>query len=55
MARILVVEDEADIAMLLADDLRLEGHEVEVVGDGAAAAERGRGWRRAAARAWWPS
>ncbi|MEK7404528.1 MAG: response regulator transcription factor [Acidobacteriota bacterium] len=40
------MEDEADIAMLLADDLRLEGHDVEVVGDGAAAAERGResGW-----------
>jgi DNA-binding response OmpR family regulator len=46
MARILVVEDEPDIAMLLADDLRLEGHEVEVVGDGQAASERGResGW-----------
>ena len=46
MARILVVEDEPDIAMLLADDLRLEGHQVEVVGDGQAAAGRGResGW-----------
>ena len=46
MARILVVEDEPDIAMLLADDLRLEGHEVEVIGDGQAASERGResGW-----------
>ncbi|MDP2996055.1 MAG: response regulator transcription factor [Bryobacterales bacterium] len=46
MARILVVEDEPDIAMLLADDLRLEGHQVEVVADGQAAAERGResGW-----------
>lgn len=42
MARILVVEDEADIAMLLADDLRLEGHVVEVAVDGQAAAERGR-------------
>jgi DNA-binding response OmpR family regulator len=44
--RILVVEDEPDIAMLLADDLRLEGHEVEVVVDGQAAVERGRenGW-----------
>jgi DNA-binding response OmpR family regulator len=45
MARILVVEDEADIAMLLADDLRLEGHEVDVVADGQAAAESGRGGR----------
>jgi DNA-binding response OmpR family regulator len=46
MARILLVEDEADIAMLLADDLRLEGHEVEWVADGMAAAVRGResGW-----------
>jgi DNA-binding response OmpR family regulator len=46
MARILVVEDESDIAMLLADDLRLEGHDIEVVGDGQSAAERGRetGW-----------
>jgi DNA-binding response OmpR family regulator len=46
MARILVVEDEADIAMLLADDLRLEGHTVEVAGDGLTAGERGResGW-----------
>jgi two-component system alkaline phosphatase synthesis response regulator PhoP len=42
MARILVVEDEPDIAMLLADDLRLEGHIVEVVGDGQSATERGR-------------
>jgi len=42
MARILVVEDEADIAMLLADDLRLEGHFVEVAVDGQAAGERGR-------------
>ena len=46
MARILVVEDESDIAMLLADDLRLEGHTVEVAVDGQAAGERGRenGW-----------
>ncbi|MBL8294127.1 MAG: response regulator transcription factor [Bryobacterales bacterium] len=46
MARILVVEDEEDIAMMLADDLRLEGHVLEVVGDGASAAVRGRedGW-----------
>jgi DNA-binding response OmpR family regulator len=46
MARILVVEDEPDIAMLLADDLRLEGHVVDLAVDGHAAAERGResGW-----------
>jgi DNA-binding response OmpR family regulator len=46
MAKILVVEDEPDIAMLLADDLRLEGHAVEVVADGQSAAERAResGW-----------
>src|SRR5688572_7540654 len=46
MARILVVEDESDIAMLLADDLGLEGHTVEVVADGASAGTRGRegGW-----------
>lgn len=37
MARILVVEDEPTIAMGLQDDLRLEGHAVDVAGDGAAA------------------
>ena len=44
MARILVVEDEPTIAMGLQDDLRLEGHVVDVIGDGrqaeAAARER---------------
>ena len=46
MARILVVEDDRDIAMLLEDDLAAEGHNVEVVRDGAAASRRGRepGW-----------
>ena len=34
MARILVVEDEPDIAIGLHDDLEVEGHQVEVVGDG---------------------
>jgi two-component system alkaline phosphatase synthesis response regulator PhoP len=34
MSRILVVEDEAGIAMALEDDLTLEGHEVRVAGDG---------------------
>ena len=33
MARILVVEDEPTIAMGLQDDLRLEGHVVDVIGD----------------------
>ena len=46
MARILVVEDEPDVAMLLADDLTSEGHQVEVVRDGETASRRGRepGW-----------
>ena len=46
MARILVVEDEADIALGLQLDLTDEGHEVEVVGDGNEAARRAReaGW-----------
>jgi two-component system alkaline phosphatase synthesis response regulator PhoP len=42
MARILVVEDEPDIAMALVDDLTIEGHVVEVVGDGVTAASQGR-------------
>jgi CheY-like chemotaxis protein len=48
VARILVVEDEADIAMLLEDDLASEGHVIEVVRDseppagGAARARLGR-------------
>ena len=42
MSRILIVEDEADIALGLSDDLTLEGHQVEVVGDGETAATRGR-------------
>jgi DNA-binding response OmpR family regulator len=46
MARILIVEDEPDIAMALCDDLTVEGHQVELVADGAVAASRGRepGW-----------
>jgi DNA-binding response OmpR family regulator len=39
MARILVVEDEPDIAFGLSQDLGLEGYEVEVVGDGPSALE----------------
>lgn len=46
MARILVVEDDRDIAMLLEDDLTAEGHSVEVARDGETASRRGRepGW-----------
>ena len=42
MATILVVEDEPGIALGIEDSLRLEGHEVELIGDGAAAACRAR-------------
>lgn len=42
MSRILIVEDEADIAGVLADDLQLDGHEVEIAGDGAVAVRRAR-------------
>jgi DNA-binding response OmpR family regulator len=42
VARILLVEDEPIIAAGLRDDLTLEGHVVEVVGDGRTALERGR-------------
>jgi DNA-binding response OmpR family regulator len=46
MARILVVEDEPDIALGLQLDLRDEGHDVEVARDGEEATRRGRepGW-----------
>jgi len=37
MPRILVVEDEPSLAMGLEDDLKLEGYEIEVVGDGESA------------------
>jgi len=40
MTRILVVEDEAQLARGLEDDLRLEGYEVEVSRDGEAASRR---------------
>ena len=42
MTRILVVEDEPAIALGLEDDLKMEGYEVEVVGDGVAASRRAR-------------
>ena len=41
-ARLLVVEDEPGIALALGDDLRLEGYDVEVIGDGIAATKRAR-------------
>lgn len=40
MARLLVVEDETHLAEGLAFNLEAEGHEVEIIGDGAEAAER---------------
>jgi two-component system alkaline phosphatase synthesis response regulator PhoP len=41
MPRILIVEDEPDIAMGLADDFRGEGYDTETVRDGHEAARRG--------------
>jgi two-component system alkaline phosphatase synthesis response regulator PhoP len=38
--RLLVVEDEAHLAEVIADNLAFEGYEVEVVGDGIAALEK---------------
>ncbi|MCC6395214.1 MAG: response regulator transcription factor [Bryobacterales bacterium] len=42
MSRILIVEDDAAIAVALEDDLRLEGYEVEVARDGEEATRRAR-------------
>ncbi len=42
MARILIVEDDPDIALGLEEDLTRHGNEVEVVRDGDAAVRRGR-------------
>jgi DNA-binding response OmpR family regulator len=42
MPRILIVEDEPEIARALEDDLQLEGYEVETAGDGIAGAARAR-------------
>jgi two-component system alkaline phosphatase synthesis response regulator PhoP len=39
MSKILIVEDEPDIASMLADDLRVEGHYVAIVTDGEAAVQ----------------
>ena len=42
MTRILLVEDDADLAFSLEDDLKVEGYEVEIARDGEAASRRGR-------------
>jgi two-component system alkaline phosphatase synthesis response regulator PhoP len=42
MSRILIVEDEPDIAAALQDDLRTEGYDVEIAGDGETASRRAR-------------
>ncbi len=42
MARILIVEDEPGIALALEDDLRLEGHDIGVTGDGGIAITKAR-------------
>lgn len=42
MPRILIVEDEPEIARALEDDLRLEGYDVEIARDGFAGVKRGR-------------
>jgi DNA-binding response OmpR family regulator len=44
MPRILIVEDETDMAMGLADNLQFESHEVTTAKDGAEALARVRGW-----------
>ena len=46
MPRILIVEDEPDIALGLEDDLTVEGYHVEIAGDGVTALRRARepGW-----------
>ncbi len=45
MPRILIVEDEPDIAMVLQGDLKVEGYETEIAGDGETAIRRAKeGW-----------
>ncbi len=43
MPRVLIVEDEPNIALPLEDDLRLEGYDVDVTGEGGEAIRRARG------------
>ena len=42
MTRILLVEDDTDLAFSLEDDLKVEGYEVEIASDGETACRRGR-------------
>ena len=42
MPRILIIEDEPDIASVLADDLRAEGHHTEIAADGETGLRRAR-------------
>jgi DNA-binding response OmpR family regulator len=42
MSRILIVEDEPDIALALEDDLKTEGYDVEVAADGPTGSRRAR-------------
>jgi DNA-binding response OmpR family regulator len=44
-ARILVVEDNPDLAFGLRNNLEIEGYEVDVAGDGPTGIERTRAWR----------
>jgi DNA-binding response OmpR family regulator len=44
MSRILLVEDDRDLARGLRSNLEIEGHQVEVVHDGAIGLERARAW-----------
>lgn len=47
MARILIVEDDTDLALGLRNNLEIEGHEAMVVADGQSALEQARRWRPA--------
>jgi two-component system alkaline phosphatase synthesis response regulator PhoP len=47
MTRILVVEDDPDLAFGLKNNLEIEGYDVEVVADGEAAVARAAAWRPA--------
>ena len=45
MKRVLVIEDNADLAFGLRNNLEIEGYEVAVAPDGAAGLERALAWR----------